>query len=136
MTIGRPAALLVFMLGSAPFGVAADTASLGLVELKALLAGNTLDSVTALKRFEGKPFRLYLNGDGRLTIVTFEGKRDTGTWEVLEDGKYCSQYVETRKGMRKCFLVYPAGDGEFEMRTLEGELSSRFSVRKGNPDKL
>jgi hypothetical protein len=134
--IARRVVPLVLASGIVSFGVAAEPTPLAAPDVKALLAGNTLDAVTALKRFEGKPFRLHLKADGGLTIVTFEGKRDTGSWEVLGDGQYCSQYTETRKGMRKCFTVHRAGNGEFELRTLEGELSSRFSVRKGNPDNL
>ncbi|MEO5337022.1 MAG: hypothetical protein H7841_09030 [Magnetospirillum sp. WYHS-4] len=132
----RLPAVLAGVLFAAQGALAAESAALDVAAVRSLLGGNTLDAVTALKRFEGQPFRLHLRADGTLVIVNFDGRQDGGTWEVTADGQYCSQYAQTRKGMRKCFQVRDAGHGRFEMRTPEGELSSTFTVRKGNPDGL
>lgn len=109
-------------------------------EVRVLLAGNTMDAVTALERFKGKAFRVHIRADGTLTIANFSGTTDTGEWEVTEDGHYCNQYANTRKKMRKCFTVHRdpgAGTaGRYELRTRSGALSSRFTVRQGNPDNL
>lgn len=125
--------LLSFLMAAAR---AAEPWVLNAIDARTLLSGNTLNAVTALERFKDKPFRLHLKADGTLVVVNFDGGRDTGTWEVTSDGRYCSQYSQTRKGMRKCFRVHGAGAGHYEFRTLEGELSSTFSVRPGNPDQL
>lgn len=129
----RAVLALLFFAFAAP--AAAADATLDADAVRALLSGNTMDAETRLERFYGKKFHIHLRDDGTLTIVTFEGGRDTGTWEVTSGGLYCSQYRETRKGMRKCFVVRTHGDGH-ALVTNEGVVSSVFSVRAGNPDKL
>lgn len=108
--------------------------------LRTLVSGNTLYSETRLARFAKEPvriFHLHLRPDGTLTIRNFDGNTDTGRWEILADGLFCSQYHHTRRGMRKCYEVEPLGDGEYGMRDTEkGTLSSVFSVRPGNPENL
>lgn len=104
--------------------------------VRALLTGNTMDAITALKRFKGKVFHVHMKAGGTLTIRNFDGSTDTGVWEVTGDGFYCNQYSQTRKNMRKCFSVHRVAEERYELRTQKGTLSSTFAVRKGNPDNL
>ena len=104
--------------------------------VRGLLAGNTMDAVTALERFKDKVFHVHIRSDGTLTILNFNGQKDTGIWEVRADGHYCNKYANTRKKMLKCFTVHGDPAQGWELRTKSGALSSRFTVRKGNPDNL
>ncbi len=141
----RATSVMVLTIGLSSGAVSAgDTPgnALDAQALQALMAGNTLYSETRLARFAREPvrtFQLYLHPDGTLTIRNLDGNTDTGTWEILPEGQFCSQYRHTRRGMRKCYEVIPVQEGDYAygMRDLDTDtVSSVFDVRPGNPENL
>ncbi|MCW8835249.1 MAG: hypothetical protein OQJ99_02635 [Rhodospirillales bacterium] len=129
-------ATLALIAGLATPSHAADGKALSADSVRGLLSGNTLIGETLLERFKGKVFHVFLKDDGTLVIRNFEGGKDTGTWEVTAEGHYCSQYRETRKGMRRCYAV-KSRDGKYLLEnTADGSVTTVFTVAKGNAEGL
>ena len=71
-----------------------------------LVSGNTLSGST-IKRAQ---FAIYLNADGT-AIGELSEVRDTGTWEILADGRLCTafsnwEFSTWAGGNTVCHLVY------------------------------
>lgn len=113
----------------------ADSHALKSEAIKALISGTTIVAETQLPRFadrKDKTFYLHIKADGTLKILTFLGEVDTGKWEVTNEGLYCSQYDNTRKGKKSCYRVEKTKTGYQFFDAKRKIISSTFIVKPGN----
>jgi hypothetical protein len=130
---------VALLLGTLSLAAGGEPRALQAEEVRALLAGNTLQGESQLARFRDRPdrhFEVYIRPDGSLVIRNFEGETDTGVWEVTTEGLFCNQYRHTRRGMHKCYSVEPIADGYALRDTDTGEVSTSFTMREGTPEWL
>jgi hypothetical protein len=129
------AAALLSLFILQPASAAETAQSLSATEVRALLSGKTLVGETQLPRFaelKDKTFYVYIKADGRLKILNFHGKTDTGRWEVTPEGHYCSQYDNTRVGKKACYRVDRTEKGYALFDTRRQSISTLFVTQEGN----
>jgi len=128
---------VIALIATALFATSAQADSHALKgdAIKALIAGNTLVAETQLPYFadrKDKTFYLHIKTDGALKILTFLGDIDTGKWEITDEGLYCSQYDNTRKGKKSCYRVEKTKTGYQFFDARRKIVSSTFIVKPGN----
>jgi hypothetical protein len=96
-------------------------------EVKALIVGN---SAAGFADALGKNYTAYYSPEGKLTQVLENGKRRQGTWKIVDDGHFCTQFpTETER----CTKIFPAENGQYQRVKDDGMVTNTFKkFTKGN----
>ncbi len=79
-------------------------------QVKSLLYDQTFDGVNTKT---GRAFTIYFSPDGTIAIVYQNGKTNTGTWNVTDDGQHCVS-------LSGCSYVFDKGEGVYH-KVRDGE---------------
>ncbi len=114
----------------APVAMPGAPARMSASEIAAALSNNTAEGVTT----EGASYALYFVGDGqeRFRQGAF---RDTGTWRVLPDGRFCSTLVRVSSDNQQCYIMYRNGQ-TITFQRPDGVTVGDVTVVPGNPERL
>lgn len=99
-------------------------------EIQAALANNSAQGVTT----EGQPYALYFTGDGQERFRQGD-YRDTGTWRVLPDGRFCSTLSRVSNNNQQCYVMYRNGQN-ITFERPDGVTVGSVTVTPGNPQSL
>lgn len=102
-------------------------APLTAAQVKDLIAGN---SAAGFADALGKNYTAHYALDGKLTQVLDNKKRRQGTWKIVEDGHFCTQFpTETER----CTRVIASENGEYQRVKDDGMVTNTFKkFHKGN----
>jgi hypothetical protein len=96
-------------------------------EITAAFVNNTAEGVTT----NGMPYAMYFTADGSERFK--EGNyRDTGTWRVLPDGRFCSSLSEISNGNQECYYMYRTGNA-ISFERPDGVTVGNVTVVAGDP---
>lgn len=97
-------ALLILALCTLGFTQAVlAEATLSQNDVKSLFTDNTFDGVNIKT---GRAFTIYFSPDGTIAITYADGKTNTGTWNVTDDGQHCVS-------LSGCSYVIDKGNGTY-----------------------
>lgn len=99
-------------------------------EIQAALANNSAQGVTT----EGQPYTLYFTGDGQERFRQGD-YRDSGTWRVLPDGRFCSALTRVSNNNQQCYIMYRNGQN-ITFERPDGVTVGSVTVTPGNPQSL
>jgi hypothetical protein len=135
---------LVCLLGAAVHAETID-APLNKREIVQLVKGNTAEGEKSRHQINYEfvtksiPFHTYFAPDGRLVERDRGGGSSQaidakGSWWVKK-GKLCFQFLNSlRDTGKKCRLIFPLGDGAYELRSVKGEITHTWDrIVPGNP---
>lgn len=129
----RVGILCAVMFASA--AVAESTVPWRGVDIQSRLIGNTI--VGEAQDFFGAAFMIYFHPDGSSRGVAEKFSitvTDYGRWEI-DDHRICVQWSKWEGNDRLCRTTATRG-GEILMFDADGAVTSRQSIRKGNPYNL
>ena len=129
--------LIVFnIIGYAnmPSTQAAEPHVLNTEEIRTLLSGNTMAGTLQTGKYKGRVFYSYLKPDGTLSLRNILGGKDTGTWEVTLNGKYCRKYKFTKGGKKVCYEIIKDESGYKLVKY--GRAAVIFIMKPGNSENL
>lgn len=72
-------------------------------EVRSLFTDKTFDGINTKA---GRAFTIYFAPDGGIAITYADGKTNTGTWNVTDDGQHCVS-------LSGCSYVVDKGDGTY-----------------------
>ena len=98
--------------------------------IRSALSNNTIHAYTP----SGADYTIYFRANGTLHIKS-PRVDDNGKWSTEGNDKYCVKYDVGRGGQKYCYRIYELGS-EYAFYTEEGTERHRFTILKGNPDKL
>jgi len=114
--------VLLVLSGSAFAG-----APLSADQTRALIAGN---SAAGFADALGKNYTAYYSPEGKLIQVLENKKRRQGTWNISEDGHFCTQFPSEPS---RCTKVVPSENGEYQRVKEDGMVTNTFKkFYKGN----
>lgn len=130
--------VLAISLLTAPAAFAQDATAptgetLSADEVTALFSGNTEEN-SVMKRGEetGRVYHAFYDDDGTYVMKEKTGFIHGGVWFVDPLGRMC--FRAGGKDKTKCDVIVREGDHFIRLR--EGGLRGRFTIAKGNPNKL
>jgi hypothetical protein len=99
-------------------------------DISSAFINNTAQGVTT----NGTPYAIYFTADGRQRFQ--QGSfRDSGIWEVLPDGRFCSSLSQVSNGNRECYYMYQNGR-VITFERPDGVTVGNVNVVAGDPDAL
>ncbi len=118
---------LLALSGTALSGVALAGGPLTADQAKALIAGN---SAAGFADALGKNYTAYYALDGKLVQVLENGKRRQGTWKIVDNGNFCTQFPSESE---RCTRVVDNGNGEYQRVKDDGMVTNTWKkFYKGN----
>jgi|HubBroStandDraft_1064217.scaffolds.fasta_scaffold279629_1 hypothetical protein len=129
--LGAPIAPDVPLSGSTtppgPIAIPGAPVRMSAPEITAAFVNNTAEGVTT----NGMPYAMYFTADGSERFK--EGNyRDTGTWRVLPDGRFCSSLSEISNGNQECYYMYRTGNA-ISFERPDGVTVGNVTVVAGDP---
>ena len=108
-------------------GSAMAAAPLTADQAKALIAGN---SAAGFADALGKNYTAYYSADGKLVQVLDNKKRRQGTWKIVDNGNFCTQFPSEPE---RCTKVVPSDNGEYVRMKDDGMVTNTWKkFYKGN----
>jgi len=108
-------------------GSAIAAAPLSADQAKALIAGN---SAAGFADALGKNYTAYYSPEGKLTQVLDNKKRRQGTWKIVDNGNFCTQFPSEPE---RCTKVIPSENGEYQRVKDDGMVTNTWKkFTKGN----
>jgi hypothetical protein len=99
-------------------------------DITSAFINNTAEGVTT----NGTPYAIYFTADGRQHFQ--QGSfRDTGTWQVLPDGRFCSSLSQVGNGSQQCYYMYRKGS-TIAFQRPDGVTVGNVNVVAGDPEAL
>ncbi|MDP2832882.1 MAG: hypothetical protein Q8Q28_06240 [Pseudomonadota bacterium] len=96
-------------------------------QARALIAGN---SAAGFADALGKNYTAYYSPEGKLTQVLENGKRRQGTWKIVDNGNFCTQFPSEPE---RCTKVVPSENGEYQRVKDDGMVTNTWKkFTKGN----
>jgi hypothetical protein len=96
-------------------------------QVKALIAGN---SAAGFADALGKNYTAYYAPDGKLVQVLQGNRRRVGTWKIVDNGNFCTQFPSEPE---RCTKVFPSDNGEYQRVKDDGMATNTFKkFYKGN----
>ncbi len=96
-------------------------------QAKALIAGN---SAAGFADALGKNYTAYYSPDGKLVQVLEGNKRRQGTWKIVDNGNFCTQFPTEQE---RCTRVVPSDNGEYQRVKDDGMVTNTWKkFYKGN----
>lgn len=96
-------------------------------QAKALIAGN---SAAGFADALGKNYTAYYSADGKLVQVLDNKKRRQGTWKIVDNGNFCTQFPSEPE---RCTKVVPSDNGEYVRMKDDGMVTNTWKkFYKGN----
>jgi hypothetical protein len=96
-------------------------------QVKALIAGN---SAAGFADALGKNYTAYYAPDGKLVQVLEGNRRRVGTWKIVDNGNFCTQFPSEPE---RCTRVVPSENGEYQRVKDDGMATNTFKkFYKGN----
>ena len=132
--LGAPIAPAVPLAGSTtppgPVAMPGVPERMSATEISTALVNNTAEGVTT----NGLPYSIYFTADGRERFK--QGNyRDTGTWHVLPDGRFCSSLAQVSDGNNECYYMYRNGS-TLTFERPDGVTVGNLTVVAGDPQAL
>jgi len=131
-TPGNPSAAALSGTTVAPGAIVEPNAPMRMsaTDIATAFANNTAEGVTA----NGLPYAIYFgrNGQERFRQGSFD---DSGTWQVLPDGRFCSSLVRISANSEECYIMYRTGD-VISFQRPDGVTIGSVRVVPGNPQNL
>jgi hypothetical protein len=100
------------------------------VEIQSTLANNT---ATGTAR-NGQTYYAYFGPTGQVRFQQ-DNISDTGTWQILPDGQFCSRMARINDGIEQCYTLYRNGQVMTFDRP-DGTPIGSFTALAGNPHDL
>lgn len=96
-------------------------------QARALIAGN---SAAGFADAIGKNYTAYYAADGKLVQVLENKKRRQGTWKIVDNGNFCTQFPSEPA---RCTKVVPSDNGEYVRMKDDGMVTNTWKkFYKGN----
>jgi len=111
---------------------AADPEQFSGVELRQMLAGNTLAGTNE----RGDKVFIYHDARGTMRGRANWKYEDAGTWELDSEGRYCRRWRKWRDAARDCFVFTPAGAGQFRVSAIGKSYDGTYHIEHGDPQAL
>jgi hypothetical protein len=132
--LGAPIAPETAMSGSStPLGPVAMPGAperMSASDITTAFINNTAQGVTT----NGLPYSMYFTADGREHFKQ-GAYRDTGTWHVLPDGRFCSTMTQVSDGTQQCYFMYRSGN-TVNFQRPDGVTVGSVNVIAGDPQGL
>lgn len=96
-------------------------------QVRQLISGN---SASGFADALGKNYTAHYTADGKLIQVLENKKRRQGTWKIMDDGHFCTQFPTEPE---RCTRVVPSDNGEYQRVKDDGMVTNTFKkFYKGN----
>jgi hypothetical protein len=118
-----------------PAGISGTTAAPGPTRMTAAEIESTLKNHTATGvARNGQTYYAYFGPHGQVRFQQ-DDIRDTGTWRIMPDGRFCSQMTRINDGAEQCYTLYRNGQVMTFDRP-DGTPIGSFTALAGNPRDL
>jgi len=101
-------------------------------DIRSIAIGNTLVGTL----YDGERYELHLRPDGAAFLRMEEGRFETGTWELLDDGRIKSQWPTIAQGKLLTNRYYRTGPGTYSNLEASSLRWSNFSIEPGDSRSL
>jgi hypothetical protein len=106
--------------------------SMSAADMQVLLSGNTMSG----KNEKGQDFHTYFDTSGTMSGLGLRKYRDSGTWEITSEDKYCRQWSKWDKGTLECFHMFNLGNNYYRIKGMKSNFESLFIIQKGDPENI